>query len=131
MKGRNLVEETFLKKYILIGIIVFVNIILILLTAISVIKSINKVAKGETINSKVETASEMQDLNRETQDEQVEDNIQDDDMGNMNFSLSDIFTNFSKIKDYIDMKSIQTCILLVLGVNLAILSFLILRKLKR
>ena len=124
-------EETFLKKYILIGIIVFVNIILILLTAISVIKSINKVAKGETINSKVETASEMQDLNRETQDEQVEDNIQDDDMGNMNFSLSDIFTNFSKIKDYIDMKSIQTCILLVLGVNLAILSFLILRKLKR
>ena len=94
MKGRNLVEETFLKKYILIGIIVFVNIILILLTAISVIKSINKVAKGETINSKVETASEMQDLNRETQDEQVEDNIQDDDMGNMNFSLSDIFINF-------------------------------------
>ncbi len=117
-------EESILRKYIIIGVIVLINIILILFTCISVVKSINKIERGEVTINKTEE-QELYTNIEETDENQNNEHI----IENNSFSISKVFDNIIKGTSFINMKILQQCILLIIGINLAILSIIIFRKL--
>ena len=118
-------DESILKKYIVIILIVLINVILIILTCISVAKSINRIEKGEVIVAKTEEHK----LNINTE-ELNEEQDNDYNTENTSFTINNFFNNISKIISFINKKNLQLCILLIIGINLAILSIIIYRKLK-
>ena len=89
-------DESNLKRCITIGIIVLVNIIIVIFTCISVIKSVNKIESG---NVPISTKSEEDaDSYTENMNEVQEDDLQEDDTS-MSFS-----SLFSKIAKFIKSK---------------------------
>ena len=116
-------ESDVIKKYILIVVIVIVNIILIILTSVSVLKSINKIARGEVKKSQFEKTYSENDENFEEQEEVAENDYTEEDMS-FDFSLQ----NFLQLKEYINTRDLQLCILIIIGINLFILAILIYKK---
>ena len=116
-------DSEVVKKYILIVIIVLINIILIILTSVSVVKSINKIARGEVKKSQFEKTYNENDENFEEQKEDAENDYTEEDMS-FNFSLQD----FLQLKEYINTSNLQLCILIIIGINLLILAVLIYKK---
>lgn len=124
-------DEPKLKRYILIGLIVFVNAIFIIFTVVSVIKSVNRIESGQVSVSHTEDNSEANagDLTEAQGEEQVVEEEGGDDIGE-GLSVGSIFSKIAKLKDHIDTQNLITCLLLLIGTNLAILSILIFRKIK-
>lgn len=115
-------DEPKLKRYIVIGLIVLINIILIIFVCISVMKSINRIESGSTNN--VNNSIGEESVASSTEDTNY---IENDEVQEMDISFGSIFKKISK---NINAKVTLQGILLLIGINLVILSIIVYRKLK-
>ena len=115
-----------LKKYILFAIIVLVNIILIILTSVSVIKSVKRIESGEIQNSEFKTNIVEQEESFNEQEDLIDEKYEENP--DSDISAESIFDKILSIEDYINMQNLQLCSLIIIGINLLILAILIFRK---
>ncbi len=121
-------DRDVLKKYILFAIIVLVNIILIILTSISVIKSVRRIESGEIQSSNLETNMIEQEEIGNEQQEIIDDESEENP--DLDISAEIMYDKILSIEDYIDMHNLQLCVLIIIGINLLILAILIFRKIR-